>query len=394
MSDNVYMEAYYGKLPEFEEIERCFGEIQKKARKEGYNSNPNKYPETKKIEKLFAKVFGLKKAIFYWVPSNVVNAYTVTVYSFMLFGESKDFIEKRKDRGFYDTSGRSVFTVYAYTGLLQKEIDLTPKELTAILLHEFGHNFDYSKYHMISFITDILVNPSFLNTIKRNRTIEDHNDAKTDYLDEVKNEYEPLYKDKKLRKKKDDEYSKALDKALNKGIFSQTVSFLIKFISLPVVSVLGLPVQLLTLDGKKGELFADSFATSYGYGEDLISGLQKLEEKTTVPVKHTKALDIVRDLNNCMNEIFNGILEIHGSNQERCRATIKKLEADIKSGDYPPELREELFEELNKVKERYNQMMKISPDDRNKIQKVWRKICNIIFRGAPNIAKFFKANRV
>ena len=90
MSDQVYMEAYYGKLPEFEEIEKCFGIIQEKARKEGYNSNPNKYPETKRIQNLFSKVFGLKKTIFYWVPSNVVNAYTVTVYSFMLFGESKD----------------------------------------------------------------------------------------------------------------------------------------------------------------------------------------------------------------------------------------------------------------------------------------------------------------
>ena len=39
-------------------------------------------------------------------------------------------------------------------------------------------------------------------------------------------------------------------------------------------------------------------------------------------------------------------------------------------------------------------MMKISPGDKNEIQKVWRKICNVIFRGAPNIAKFFKANRV
>ena len=36
MSDQVYMEAYYGKLPEFEEIEKCFGIIQEKARKEGY----------------------------------------------------------------------------------------------------------------------------------------------------------------------------------------------------------------------------------------------------------------------------------------------------------------------------------------------------------------------
>ena len=115
MSDQAFMEAYYGKLPEFEEIEKCFGIIQEKARKEGYNSNPNKYPETKRIQNLFSKVFGLKKTIFYWVPSNVVNAYTVTVYSFMLFGESKDYIEKRKDKGFYDTSGRSVFTVYSYT---------------------------------------------------------------------------------------------------------------------------------------------------------------------------------------------------------------------------------------------------------------------------------------
>ena len=394
MSDQAYMEAYYGKLPEFEEIEKCFGEMQKKARKEGYNSNPNKYPETKKIEKLFAKVFGLKKAIFYWIPSNVVNAYTVTMYSFMLFGESKDFIEKRKDRGFYDTSGRSVFTVYAYTGLLQKEMDLTPSELTAILLHEFGHNFDYSKYHMISFITDILVNPSLLIVVHANRTIEDHNDVKTDYLNEVKKEYDPLYKDKKLRKKKDDDYAKALDKALNKGIFGQTISFLLKVISLPGVAIAGLPIQLLTLDGKKGELFADSFATSYGYGTDLISGLEKFNTNTSVPLKHSKGLDIVRDLNNCMNEIFNGITEIHGANQERCKATIKKLEADIKSGDYPPELREELYQELDKVKERYNQMMTISPDDKNKIQKVWRKICNLIFRGAPNIAKFFKANRV
>ena len=393
MGDQAFMEAYYGKLPEFEEIEKCFGIIQEKARKEGYNSNPNKYPETKRIQNLFSKVFGLKKTIFYWVPSNVVNAYTVTVYSFMLFGESKDYIEKRKDKGFYDTSGRSVFTVYAYTGLLQKEVGLTPKELTSILLHEFGHNFDYSKYHMISFLLDVIVDPTFIYTVNANKTIEDHNDVKTDYLKEVRNEYDSLYKDKKARKRKDDSYRKALEKALNKGVFAQTISFLMKFATLPAVAIIGLPIQLLSLDGKKGELFADSFATAYGYGSDLISGLEKLGN-TTVPVKHTKALDILRDLNSCMDEIFNGILEIHGSNQERCRATIKKLEADIKSGDYPPELKEELYLELDKMKERYHQMMTISPEDTNKIQKVWRKICNIIFRGAPNIAKFFKANRV
>ena len=125
MQDTLYMEAYYGKLPEFEQIEACFGSIIKKARAEKYKSKPNTYPETKKIQKLFAKVFGLKKMIFYWVPSDINNAYTVTLYSMMLFGESEDYIEKRTDRGFYDTSGKSVFTVYAYTGILSKQTNLT-----------------------------------------------------------------------------------------------------------------------------------------------------------------------------------------------------------------------------------------------------------------------------
>ena len=52
MQDTLYMEAYYGKLPEFEQIEACFASIIKKARTEKYKSNPNTYPETKKIQKL------------------------------------------------------------------------------------------------------------------------------------------------------------------------------------------------------------------------------------------------------------------------------------------------------------------------------------------------------
>ena len=392
-NNELFMEAYYGKLPEFEEIEMLFDSIIKRARADGYDSNPNKYAETKKIEKIFAKVFGLKKMVLYWIPSNVKKAYTVTIQSILLFGESKDYIEKRTDRGFYDTSGRSVFTVYAYTGLLQKDINLSAHELTAILLHEFGHNFDYSKYHMISFLLDVMIDPTFIYTVNANKTIEDHNKIKDEYLKNTKKYWNKIYASKPERKRKDREYKRAMEKALRTGMFQKTIRFIASTLTLPFILVISLPVQLLSLDGKKGELFADSFATAYGYGSDLISGLEK-PGNTTIPIKHTKALDILRDLNSCMDEIFNGILEIHGSNQERCRATIKKLEADIKSGDYPPELKEELYLELDKIKEKYRQMMSISPEDTDKIQKVWRKICNIIFRGAPNIAKFFKANRV
>ena len=393
-NNELFMEAYYGKLPEFEEIEMLFDSIIKRARADGYDSNPNKYVETKKIEKIFAKVFGLKKMVLYWIPSNVKNAYTVTIQSILLFGESKDYIEKRTDRGFYDTSGRSVFTVYAYTGLLQKDINLSAHELTAILLHEFGHNFDYSKYHMISFLVDCLVNPGYANSIENNKSIEDHNKIKDEYLKNTKKYWNKIYESKPERKRKDREYKRAMEKALRTGMFQKTIRFIASTLTLPFILIISLPVQLLSLDGKKGELFADSFATSYGYGSDLITGLEKLGDVSKIKVEHSKGLDIMRDLNNCMDEIFIGLLEIHGTTQERCKETIKKLEADIRSSDFPPELEEELHDELNKVKARYMELLAVSENGDDKILKSWRKICNVIFGGAPNIAKLFKPNRV
>ena len=393
-NNELFMEAYYGKLPEFEEIEMLFDSIIKRARADGYDSNPNKYVETKKIEKIFAKVFGLKKMVLYWIPSNVKNAYTVTIQSILLFGESKDYIEKRTDRGFYDTSGRSVFTVYAYTGLLQKDINLSAHELTAILLHEFGHNFDYSKYHMISFLVDCLVNPGYANSIENNKSIEDHNKIKDEYLKKTKKYWNKIYASKPERKRKDREYKRAMEKALRTGMFQKTIRFIASTLTLPFILIISLPVQLLSLDGKKGELFADSFATSYGYGSDLITGLEKLGDVSKIKVEHSKGLDIMRDLNNCMDEIFIGLLEIHGTTQERCKETIKKLEADIRSSDFPPELEEELHDELNKVKARYMELLAVSENGDDKILKAWRKICNVIFGGAPNIAKLFKPNRV
>jgi hypothetical protein len=393
MEGNQYFtEAYYGKLPEFETVEKALDVMIAKARKEGTTkTNPNKYPENAIIQNTFKKVFGLKKMILYWVPAPVVNAYTISIYSYMMFGESKDFIEKRSDRGFYDTSGRSVLTVYMYTSVLSEPIDMTGKELLAVILHEFGHNFDYSRFHMIEFLTDAILNGSdFLTDVQVHKTIEDMNDIKLDYLDEVKKDAEHLYKNPKERKENEEKYKKALDQYLNTKSYSRIVKMTFKNL---VTAIFHLPIQIYHLAGKKSELFADSFATSYGYGQDLMSGLEKLNNPQ-VPLKTGKGIEIFRDLDNCIEEIFVGINEIHGTHQERCKAQLKKLKADIKNGDYPPELHDELVEEYEKMKERYHSIIFATPDDQYRITKTWRKICAVIFGGAPNIAKFFKANRV
>ena len=388
-----FTEAYYGKLPEFLELEKLFDIVIQKARKEGESKcNPNKYPEMEKIQNIFCKLFGFKKMYFYWYPSNVNNAFTVTLYSLMLFGESKDFIRKRDDKGFYDASHRSVLTVYGYTGLLSKKTGLTAQELIAITTHEIGHNFDYSLYHLIGFMMDF-VNSFGLSALQTafNRKIKDHNEIKMYYHNEVKKEGDALYNDEKQRKTQDKIYADQLKRVYNSGLITNILKFLVYSITFPIDLIIAIPIQLTTLDGKKGELFADSFATAYGYGSDLITGLEKISVYKG-NLKKGKALSFFRNMNDLLLEMINGMTEIHGTNQERCKACIKKLRADLKKEDYPEGMKAELEKEIDRMEERY-QMILNSPDAPKMVRR-WRKLCDILFGGAFSIAKFFKANRV
>lgn len=388
-------ESYYGKLPEFEMIENLFEGMISKGRKEKNKANPNKYSENKEVCKILKKVFGFKDAFLYWIPSNSVNAYTVTVHSLMIFGESKDFIEKRSDKGFYDNSHRSVLTVYLYTGILDEKVDLTPAELLSIVLHEIGHNFDYSPYHTITFFIDsILTMGEYSVYVANNKRIEDLNHVKTDEYNKIKEESERIYKDQSLRDENAKKYEKAMERYVNQG-WGKGIKKLIQYNLLHILAFPVAPLfQLIHLGDHMGEQFADSFATAYGYGTELISGLDKLTA-IDIPEKRTKGLQVLEDLNEASFEIFSGMNgDVHGTHQERAKSCIKKLKADLKKEDFPPELKEELQNEINKLEDRYRKLITATPDDKLRITKIWRRVCNFLFNGANNFYKFFKRNQV
>ena len=52
----LVQEAYYGKLPEFNQLEELLDSVIKKIKKQK-NSNPNKFPEMRKIQNIFSKLF-------------------------------------------------------------------------------------------------------------------------------------------------------------------------------------------------------------------------------------------------------------------------------------------------------------------------------------------------
>lgn len=396
VTKELYQEAYYGKLPEFEKCEVLLDAIIERARKEGTTCNPMKYPELIKIENIFCKVFGFKSTVIYFIPyDSTINAYTICLFSRMVLGEAKDFIEKRSDKGFYDNSHKSFLSIYCYTGLLMSTIGLTGKELLACMLHEVGHNFDFSGYHMFDYVLSNILTLG-LNSIgvKKTSSIEHMNGYKLDYLDEVKKGSEELYNDQEQRDEVNKEIEKSLSKYYNRGKIRLMFEFLVNVVTFPIMLIQSPITQLAMVGGKMSEQFADSFATAYGYGHELVTGLGKMG---TVPVKvkdNSKFSTVFRDMNQCMMEIMLACSEVHGTDQERVKNSIKKLKKDLATSDYPPELKDELKKEILKLEEYYETLLYASRDDKNKITKRWRRFCDTFFDGGFNFFKHLKSNQV
>lgn len=395
MSENeVYLsEAYYGKLPEFVELEKAFEGLIKRAKADDYRKcNPNKYPENKKIQKIFTKVFGFKESFLYWEPFAVANAYTYSLNAFLVFTDKKKLIEKRPDKGFYDTSHDTLLTVYVSTGLLEKE--LSARELIAVILHEIGHNFDYSNYHKFQMILWSIFDWAIPGEIASNKN--NTNDMKDAFYIKISEEGDKIYKNQRkrnllARRMKDQErkyykWSKRLDGFIGTLILPFQI----------VIFLLFSPIEpIFNIGGEKSEIFADSFATAYGYGSELMSALNKLQDFSDVYNPKSPVSRFLLDMGQLTSEIV--ILasgEVHGTDMKRCKECLKKLKHDLKTNDFPPEMKKELVEEINKMTLIYKSYYKLEPGDRYKITKTFRKMVAFIFQGNPSITKFFGTHKV
>lgn len=139
---------------------------------------------------------------------------------------------------------------WVFKSKIHDEMKLTPRELTAILLHEVGHNFS----HSVMPIHDLLETIKLAIQLRNMETIQlsnEENEMKTDSI--------------KVNLKHN------LDKLL------QNTSNFIQNGKLVLSGVLS---SLSTVDRERymDEKIADSFATSYGFGKDLSSGLAKLDK--------------------------------------------------------------------------------------------------------------------
>jgi hypothetical protein len=377
--ETSFNEEYIGQVPEFDKIAELFDAMIVKARKTPKTINPNNLPENKAIEKIFKKFFGFKAYHLYWIPSDTRNAFTFTS-SMMRAGERGEKIFERKPgHGFYDTEHQCKVYMMSYAGLLLKDANLTGKEFTAIFLHEIGHNCDWAPFMHMNILTKLYL------AMYNKKAVDYHNEIKDETYKMFKAEYDKIYNDPKERKaqrERDDRYYDVRINSLPLHVINGLINLTINITS---GTLLTIPIQLLNADSKKSEQFADSFAVAYGLGPELMSGLGKLGDYSKYVRKTDPLHNLFRDFDSAQSEIYAVLFDCHSSDQQRCKDCIVKLRKDLKSGDYPPEMKSDLLDELHELENEYNQILSGGPP----LVRGWRRFIDIFFGGRLDFTRIF-----
>ena len=409
----LYTEMYYGKRKEFENCEKLITRISNKLNSTKDYQYINDFPENKLLENEIKKVFGFRKVHIHWEYRNIPNAYTI-IGSHLHKDPRSKYILIDKKKGYYDEAHQDVLFVCLYAGLLTKN-KLTADEVLGVMLHEIGHNFDYSIYNTINEISKIALNFSVHGVaavgvlattgsipIAISLILMGACAAYSSQQPYIPGEWKDGYYNKKSKNEKQavkhPESRQAQEKLQELSrkiwtwstIYSAPLQTVANIALAPVNIVVSPIIQFFSIGGKASEQFADSFATAYGYGPSMVRGLNKLNEYPKELKSSSAFTKVMYDLG-CINyEIINAMQEIHGTHQERIKASINKMRKDLKNGDFSPEMKKDLERELNQLEEMYRQYLTVDPERKNGISVGVRRIIDTVFGGIPNIARFIK----
>ena len=430
-TENTLTEAYFGKTPTIQEAERVLARLIREMKKTPVGDFTN-HPLNKKFEKLIQKQFGWKNFYMIWNNSPASKLGTSTFISSDILYNRKNVNFVDKTKGFYDKN-------HSHTAYVQSEptmvlnYGLTAPEMMAVLLHEFGHNFDNSVYGVVGLllsyalaINDIVNSiPTIGGTFKYG--LSDPNIDIVAKSKLVKNIGTFLYKRINLFVasmpfgKKMHHVIKEIESELIEKIpklkpciaiynvmfdaFSTVNNFrhlTLSLLNMPNI-IMKAPMHHLAKSlTRKGETFADSFAAAYGYGPELAVGLSKLTKTSLNPL----SLDVdnmpsitkaVYDFYKAESYFIQFLLGSgHGTEDTRIHAVTRQIKSELNDPNIPRGLKKELEAQVIDLEKTYNDFLSTENEDTKLvITALLRGALNKIFRGESDfIAKFLPENTV
>lgn len=366
--DNILYEAtYQGKSKNLMEAEKYLGIIIKKLKsfeygsREFYKYNPNNSKEIEKVKECFCKEFGFGEFDLNLDPRPVINGYTVPSYGIItLINSSMPMLPLRRGEKYYDKSHNYYCYINIFTALII-ELDLTPGETMAIILHEVGHNFDVSIPAVIArkaaIVLTLLTAPQQLLFLD----IFSYIYSMLDKLITTAAHYVPDVM--KIYSK----FSMLFDDISSIFADLRIIGDIIKAIMQGGVANFAMRSAI----GGAGEVFADSFAVSYGYGKETVSAMDKISNiyynekrfKYREKLMHVKGLNTLIDAENVMVHIAIAIVDPHPQSETRMIFAIKRLEELSKDNSLTPMQRKIIKNDLEAAKKIRETNMKMEHEE-------------------------------
>lgn len=267
--------------------------------------------------------------------NSYLDAYTYAVYADV----SSDPV-----KGFKFTDNNTELYISITRGLLYSK-EFSDREITAIFLHEIGHNFYKGTIDLYS-----------------NRVLFDAKSAK---------DFKKL---KEITDKAKDKESKSTNLAVNKGltaIHDQNPGFIEKlrryfeFIADNPLNIIRVNAMLFVINANKYEAFADEFAASYGYRKDLATVLLKIENNHANNLSNN--FKGILHINEILYKIIFfilgwsiymplfsavGIYKLNDEPETRLIGLISNLKAELRNcKDMPPKQREKYEKQVKELEE-------------------------------------------
>lgn len=383
-------EAFFGKNP-IRPIQKAMDAICELVMK-----NPNmmvtKTPENKALEIAIQKVFNFKAVSIEWSNTRIVpgysevNAFTISppniskISSSLKYGSflnKKDGFNNNEETKVYITMDAAFFTEYG----------ITSQEAVAMLLHEIGHNFDLSImtilnawFFVLSMLYEIVIalpsgvkpigalakGSAELITLFGRGILQKVFNLNAYIMDAIP----PLAK-----------VGAGLQKiSINLQRFFAKLMAPATVIEIPFLFLV-MPLSYLANPVSRGkERYADTFAATYGYSEELITALEKVNKYDVVdPKKDNSYVNVFGGLALLYREVL-CMTGAHQSNQTRLIKVMDKLEKDLKEIK-DPELKKDVQAEIKRCKDLYDSIVNMSDDQRIPFLSAFRQMVDRWYNG-------------
>lgn len=358
-------EAYWGKESVIN-IETAMRKIHDKL-KEDPKAFIQSSPLNKELEKAIVDTFGVAEAHVYWCAiGSKGGPFTLPGCRIMPKTEKdrKNMPTPGKQmNGYYDNSHSLVMFVQM-ENFLVTGADLSPAEMTAILLHEIGHNFDWRPESIAEEISKDIDQ----NIVRNYKYFMDYYNSDSKSLEYQQKHMPGLANFRRASRKIRD--------AINN--FKTSIDMtLMAPLTKAAYSNLDYYYKEYAKD-TRSEAFADTFAACYGYGPEIPPALDKYIRACYVnkpEKKHTGLMGFFYDMTLFQYDYITWASTGggHRSDQQRMDTIIKKLKSDLNDPELDAATKKVLQNEINRAENMYKAMVALDDDKSGEKQKAVRK---------------------